>query len=140
MQNIKFENSEEGYLHKKQEEYIAMSVPVKEMKWIKKHEFNWQGEMYDVVQIEIKNDTAHCIVYHDTEEKKIAEKIIRLYNESKKEGSQKKQTTERILKIDFITASKFYFMQHVLLTKIPLYKQDVPVSYTGPVHSPPPKG
>jgi len=63
----------------------------KQIRWHNDNEFKYAGEMYDVVQRQIKNDSVSLWCWHDSEETRLEKQIERLVSKALGTNTQSKE-------------------------------------------------
>ena len=53
-----------------------------ELEWVKSDEFRFRGEMFDVVETSISNDTVHYLCYPDEKENILNKKITQMVSDA----------------------------------------------------------
>ena len=70
---------------------------VTNLRWKHAKEFEYKGEMYDVVVKEVVEDTIHYWCWWDHEETKLNKQLAQLVNEALTTNPQKKEKEERLI-------------------------------------------
>lgn len=91
------------------------------LKWKHDREFEYQGEMYDVVYREQKGNKHLLWCYHDCKEKEIKEKITRLFAFGFQDDVQKNDSQKKLL--------QFYSGLYFCNTQIQLSQNQTPKKY-----------
>jgi hypothetical protein len=61
---------------------LHTSILDSELHWVKPHEFRFRGEMFDVVETTVSNDTVHYLCYPDEKENILNKKITGMVNDA----------------------------------------------------------
>jgi hypothetical protein len=84
---------------------------MEQLKWKHSREFEFNGEMYDIVEEEMTGDTMHYWCWWDNEETRLNQQLDDLISKSSGTNKEQKQTQQRLsqffhsLYITFIPAS-----------------------------------
>ena len=77
---------------------ISIEAPLDEIVWLDDHEISWNGNMYDVTQIEISNNVFKALGFYDAEEEELKDKYENSeQNDERAPSSQKVKTAESFL-------------------------------------------
>lgn len=111
-QKTQLQNSFESRFEESEEksDLLTLSFTKEEsqtlLEWEHEREFEYQGEMYDVLEIKEDGDQIHYLVWRDKEETKIKKQLSKLWEE---EGTEKEQ--------QLAIFTLFYQANHSLIPK-----------------------
>lgn len=71
-----------------------------QLKWEHQHEFEYKGQMYDVVKIEYEGDHIIYWCWHDQKESKLNKKLVQLIAQAVNHNPQNKKQQQQL--IDFL--------------------------------------
>jgi hypothetical protein len=109
-----------------------------ELSWHHSHEFEYNGEMYDVVEANYKEDSVSFWCWQDKEEKSIDEKIDELVTQTLINNPRNQENQKRInnyYKIHFLQCNQGWNPISVFKSKVPCHKH---ISFYTSVYITPP--
>ena len=119
----------------KKELCILNGADIKNVKWEHEKEFEWKGEMYDVVKKESKNGNITYTCKKDTKEDQLKGQKRKA---AEKSASRKMVEMVKIF-VQATSANQPSFILGIQKTEIGIYVKDYSFSFSS-IYTPPPKG
>ena len=117
---------------------------IKTLKWKDNHEFEYKGQMYDIVESNIVGETIHYKCFHDTKETSLNKKIEQLIARITGSNPQKNENQERLIsfiKIQYLPTKELMNVAKTfsINKKFFIYNEFSFNEFYNPPPAPPPK-
>ncbi|MEZ5083522.1 MAG: hypothetical protein R2750_08740 [Bacteroidales bacterium] len=117
---------------------------IKTLEWKDNHEFEYEGQMYDIIESNIVGETIHYKCFHDTKETSLNKKIEQLIARITGSNPQKKENQERLISFIKIQYMPTKELKNVVKTfsikkKFFIYNEFGFNEFYNPPPAPPPK-
>lgn len=144
IRNKVFNQIRSGIAPEKLIQFSFTKLEVQQLNWKKVHEFEFEGEMYDIVASNIVNDIIQYTCFHDTKETKLKRRLYKFLSQfidSDHHNDSDNQRTNSIQKVYFNQYSCFDDLVNRLFVSrnvVPYYLSLYSYEYLD-ISPPPPK-